>query len=555
MQEVARASDLRLGLPVGAHGLAGTRWRHRGRHDSTVSATPQLRQGVVFSGGPISTMDASTPGPEVVVVQGETIVAVGARALLERYPDTPTVDLAGRTLLPGFIDAHNHLSIAALHPRFGEATAVADRDALVAAVRAQAAAEPEADWVRLWGWGQNGPGYAPLRADLDAAEIDRPIVLAHSSLHQCVVSSAALDRLGIGRSTPDPQGGEIAHDPDGTPNGLLVERAWSDAHAQSMAAYADPDRWADHVATRARLLLRDGVVAVHDAACSPQAEAVYHRLARTGDLPVSVLVMPHSARLLTNDLGGRLDGATTGDGDHRVRVGPVKLFADGGIAIALDVHVGGRRMRYGSVMDDLGGAALRAARAGFRIAVHAMGNLGVDHATTAFTRVRQALGDGDHRFRLEHAGVTTPASWRALADLDAVAVVQPGFVEHVGIQSGGVVFDDAHWLAFSGLADAGVVIAGSSDDPCAPYPPLWCARLGESRATSSGISFEPDQRVDLDDWLRAYTLGAAFAGGQEHERGRLAPGLRADFVVLDRGGPEPRVAQTWIAGQLVHDAP
>jgi predicted amidohydrolase YtcJ len=206
-------------------------------------------------------------------------------------------------------------------------------------------------------------------------------------------------------------------------------------------------------------------------------------------------------------------------------------------------------------MDDLERCAVDAARRGFRIAVHAIGNAGVDAAIATFTEVRATTGDTlDHRFRLEHAGVTSPDQWRRLAALDAVAVVQPGFVEHVGIQSQGVRFDDHHWLAFAGLAGAGVRLAGSSDDPCAPAAPVWGALLGASRTTSTGIGFEPEQAVALDDWLFAYTAGAAYAGGQEHERGRIMPGLRADFVVLDLEQPTPVVGETWIGGRLVHDA-
>jgi predicted amidohydrolase YtcJ len=497
-------------------------------------------------------MDHGTPRAEAVVVHDGRIVAVGDAGVTDAWPDAVRVDLGGHTLAPGFIDAHNHLSVAALQPCWGDASAVDGPDALVDAVRAHAAAEPDAAWVRLHGWNEHGHGYTPTREDIDAAGVDRPVVVTHFSLHQCVVGSAALAALGIGRSTPDPPGGEIARAVDGEPSGLLVERAWSEAHARSLDAYADPDRWSEHVAARARVLLRDGITAVHDAACAPEAEALYASMARSGTLPVSVLAMPHPSAILRNDLGDRLDGPGTGDGDEVLRVGAVKLFADGGIAIALDTSVGGHPIRFGILMDDLTSCALAAAERGYRIAVHAIGNRGVEASLDAFTEIRHAVGDDDHRFRLEHAGVTAPGQWARLAALSGVAVVQPGFVEHVGIQSEGVRFDDHHWLAFAGLAEAGVTLAGSSDDPCAPAAPLWGAALGASRTTSTGIRFEPDQAVSVDDWLEAYTAGAAYAGGQEDERGRLAPGLRADLVVLDLDADPMQVVETWVAGERVH---
>jgi predicted amidohydrolase YtcJ len=201
-------------------------------------------------------------------------------------------------------------------------------------------------------------------------------------------------------------------------------------------------------------------------------------------------------------------------------------------------------------MDDLAERARDAIDRGFGIAIHAIGNVGVDRAIDAFEDARHRAGDAP-LLRLEHAGVTGAPQWARLARTGAIAVVQPGFVEHVGNQSGGVTFDDHHWLAFAGLAETGVTLAGSSDDPCAPVSPLWCSLRGATRTTGSGLVFEPDQAVPLEDWLRAYTIGAARAGGQEEERGSITPGKLADLVVLDLGD-DPAVVETWRSGRRVH---
>lgn len=505
---------------------------------------------VVLAGGPIRTMDPARPAAEAVALLGDRIQAVGARAqVLIAAPGAEVRDLRGRTLLPGFVDAHNHLSIAALHPRWRDLHGITDPDVILGAVRAQAEAEPDAEWVRLCRW--EGPEVAPVtRADLDALELGRPVVLAHATLHAGLVDGRALDDLGIGRATADPPGGEIGRGPDGEPDGWLLERAWGEAHHRSLAAYADPDRWAEHIAARARLLVAEGITAVHDAACSVEAEAVYGAMAAAGTLPVSVLSMPHPGSLFSHDFGSRFDGPVTGDGDEWFRVGPAKLFADGGLAIGLDVSIGGHPIRGGLLFDDLEAVACQAAERGWRLAVHAIGNVGVDRALDAFTTVARRNSGADHRFRVEHALVTGATQWRRMAELGAIGVAQPGFVEHVGIQSGGVRFDEHRWLAFAGLAESGVELAGSSDDPCAPVAPIWCAHRGADRRTSSGIALDPDQAVPFDDWLRAYTAGAAHAGGQEGERGTLTAGLRADLVVLDGD----RVAETWVAGQQVYAA-
>jgi hypothetical protein len=228
----------------------------------------------------------------------------------------------------------------------------------------------------------------------------------------------------------------------------------------------------------------------------------------------------------------------------------MKLFADGGVSIALDTAIGGHPIRHGVLMDDLEACAARATARGFRLAVHAIGNVGVSRALDVFEALARK-SDDDHRFRLEHACITGPADWRRAAELGVIGVVQPGFVEHVGNQSQGVRFDDHHWLAFAGLAEAGVTLAGSSDDPCAPSAPLWCIDKGTRRTTSTRIAFEPEQSLPFTDWLHAYTMGAALAGGQEHERGSITPGKRADFVALDLTAGTPRVAATWVAGKCV----
>lgn len=510
-----------------------------------------------FVGGTILTMDNPEMGAEAVVIDGDRIVAVGDRAIVADLPEASIVELGGRTLVPGFIDAHTHLSIAALHPCWADLSCVDDPDGLRAPLLEHAAAEPGAEWVRGVGWTDLGSGFTPTRHDLDALGIDRPVVVVHYSYHQCVVSTAGLDALGIGRTTPDPSGGFIERDPDGEPTGLLVERAFSAAHAASMAAYRDPDRWADHLVTAATALLADGITCAHDAACPPSAESQYTRLAREGRLPVSVLMMPHGEALLGPLDEPRLDQPPTGEGDEWLRVGAVKLFADGGVAPSIEGEVHGHWLSMGMVFEGLAAQARRAVERGFRVAVHAIGNGGLQAALDAFEEAAQARPNDDHRFRVEHATLASHQQVHRMAGLGAVAVVQPGFVHHMGGAVEGFTLDDSTWMPFADIAAAGVPLAASSDHPCAFSEPLLTSARGVTRRTSKGGVIDHDQSVPYTEWLRAYTAGAAYAGGQENERGRLAPGLRADLVILD-GALEaerpPSVAETWVAGQRVYRA-
>jgi hypothetical protein len=508
----------------------------------------------IFSGGPILTMDGSQRDPALVAIEDDRIVAVGDAGLSDRYPDARRVDLDRRTLAPGFIDAHNHLCIAALHPRWADLSEARTPDALRSALRPQADAEPEAAWVRGIGWSDLDDGWTPTRQDLDALGLDRPVIAVHYSYHQCVVSSAGLDALGLSNATHDPPGGSLGRADDGALNGVLYERAFSDAHERSMAPYRDPDRWADHIVTAAHGLLREGIVSVHDAACPPSAERVYRTLARDHKLPISMVLMPHGEALLGPLDASRLDGPPTGDGDERLRVGPVKLFADGGVLPAIEGHIKGHPISLGLVFDDLEAEVRSVVERGFGIAVHAIGNRGAEATLDAFAAATRIRLDDEVLFRIEHATLLSRDQTRRMAQLGVTAVVQPGFLHHMGGAVDGFQLDEANWMPFGELAEAGVVVAGSSDAPCAFHEPLLTAARGVTRITSKGTVLDASQSLPYGAWLRAYTVDAARAGGQENDRGRLVPGLQADLVVLE-GALDPlhppKVSETWIAGERV----
>jgi predicted amidohydrolase YtcJ len=492
---------------------------------------------VAFVGGRILPMDPAVTSPEAVVVTGAHVV-----------------DLTGRTLLPGFIDAHNHLSLAALYPRWADLSHSRDVATLQSVLRTHVRDEPDAAWVRGSNWELSTQ--LPLtRHDLDALGLDRPVVVAHFSFHQCVVSSLGLERLGVTRATPDPPGGEIDRDGAGDATGVLRERAWSRAHAASLAGSVEPQQWDDLIVARMRTLLSNGITTVHDAACAPAAEAAYGRLRDADRMALSVLAMPHPAEVFTGPDPARLAGPPTGEGDAWLRVGPVKLFADGGSHPRIDAHAGGRRIAEGYEFPDLGHDARRAADRGFALATHAMGNVGLQRTLDAYRDVRRRRPDDDVRLRVEHATLAGPTQIDALARLGALAVVQPGFVETVGRRVGHMRFDDVAWMPFADLADAGVTLAASSDHPSGPASPLAASRSATEGGAPQDLSAGSHQPLPLHDWLRAWTVGAAIAGGQEHDRGSITPGKRADLVVLD-GDPadsDTGVAQTWVAGRKGHD--
>jgi predicted amidohydrolase YtcJ len=509
---------------------------------------------VAFAGGHVLTMDPRHPRADVVIVRGDRIEAVGDEGLLAAHPEAQVVDLGGRTLAPGLIDAHRHVSMMALHPRFADLSHCTSTDEVQRALQAHAELVPTGEWLCGVGW--RHPEDLCAR-DLDQLDFGRPILLAHYSLHRCLVSSHGLDALGIGPGTPDPVGGRIEHDGNGRPNGVLVERAWGQAGAAAYAEHRDPDRWADHIEAHAATLLSEGITAVHDAACSPAAEAAYALLASRGRLPVSVLAFPHPAALMATPDHERLEGPPTGEGDEWFRIGPIKLFADGGTDMAVDAERHGRRRVRGIRLDDVVAAGERSIRHGFDLAIHAMGNAGVTLACETIERASRAVPDVDHRPRVEHVTLATEAELGRLSSVGAVAVVQPGLLPVMGPGIHHVHWDEAKWFPFRTAVRLGIRLAASTDAPCAAGSPLQATQHGVTRSDLVG-TLEPDEALDYGTWLHAWTAGAAYAGRQEHERGMIRPGLRADLVVLDGDltvDRPPVVRATWIAGQQRYSRP
>lgn len=223
----------------------------------------------------------------------------------------------------------------------------------------------------------------------------------------------------------------------------------------------------------------------------------------------------------------------------------------------MDVSIGGVRSAFGMQFPALAEDVARVVSRGFRVAVHAIGNAGLAATLAAFARAARLRPDDDHRFRVEHATLASHRQLHDMAALGVVGVVQPRFIHHIGQAVEGVPFDDAIWMPFGDMARAGVRFGASSDDPCAFHEPLRTSACGATRRTASGGILGPEQAIEYEEWLRAYTAGAAYAGAQESERGTLTPGKRADLVVLEGAldaEQPPRVVQTWVEGALRYQA-
>jgi predicted amidohydrolase YtcJ len=527
----------------------------------------------------VLTMDPDRPRASAVAVAGGRIatldeVPAGARRV---------VDLGGATVLPGFHDAHNHMI------GFGMSLAEVDLSSppvgslgeLYAAVARRAEATAPGDWVVGAGYDQNKLGAHPDRDALDQVAPGRRVWLRHTSGHMCVVNSVVLAALGLEEAATEVPGGRVVVDSDGRPTGLLEERAQL---LVGSLVYPYPlAELTDAIARAAEVYLREGVTSCTEAgigggwvAHSPAELAAYQAARDSGRLGVRVELMAAAEAL--HPLGANADdglvagldlGIKTGFGDDWLRLGAVKIFADGSLvgrtAAMHDPYDGSDGVGYLQAdAADLRATIIAAHRSGWQVATHAIGDLAIDVVLDAYEQALAEYPRRDPRHRIEHFGVVQPRQVGRAAALGVTAVPQGRFVTELGDGMLDAVGPDRHgWLYRQrSLLEAGMVLPGSSDRPVVAGAPLLGIADMVNRRTASGAPFNPGEAVTAEQALRAWTWGSAYASRQEHVKGSIAPGMLADLVVLSEDptavSPERiaglAVLATLVGGRVRYDA-
>ncbi|HXF82682.1 MAG TPA: amidohydrolase [bacterium] len=538
------------------------------------SPTEPSGSGVLFTGGRIHTLDPRRPRAEALAAAGGRVVAVGSSdELRAAFPRFRRVDLEGLVVVPGFTDAHIHLPAYGISLRRIELRAARSLREAVELVRQAAARARPGEWIRGQGWDKNRwpEDRFPHRADLDAAAPGHPVVLASKDGHLLWVNSAALRAAGLDRRTPDPPGGEIARDDRGEPTGILKETA------KELIWRAAPEEGPEALETailesQARLHAL-GLTAVHHFTGTagydgPPTFAAFQRLRARDQLRLRVwMTVPERALDHVMAIGLR-----TGFGDEWLRVGPVKIFADGTLgsqtAAMLEPFAGqpgntGIAIHSREELTDLVG---RAVRAGFWCAIHAIGdraNRWVLDACEAHREATKALGA---RHRIEHVQLLHPDDLPRLARLGVTASMQP--IHATSDRD----IADRYWgarsrtaYAWRALLEEGTVLAFGSDAPVESpdvFQGLYAAVTRRRPDEPQRPAWHPEQALGVEEAVRAYTVGAAYAAGAEAVQGRLAEGFYADFVAMDTdifAAPAEallaaRVTLTVVGGEIVWGA-
>jgi predicted amidohydrolase YtcJ len=528
--------------------------------------------------GNVLTMDPGRPRASALAIAGGRITALDEVPARSEH----VVDLDGATVLPGFHDAHNHM--IGFGMSLGEvelnSPPVGSLDELYAAVARRAGTTAPGEWVIGAGYDQNKLGGHPHRDALDRAAPGRRVWLRHTSGHMCVVNTPVLAALGIDGTATEVPGGRVVVDSGGRPTGLLEERAQL---LVGSLVYPYPlAELTDAIARAAEVYLAEGVTSCTEAgigggwvAHSPAELAAYAAARDQGRLGVRVELM--AAREVLHPLGAHPDdnlvagldlGITTGFGDDWLRLGAVKIFADGSLvgrtAALHDPYDGSDGAGYLQAdAAELTGAIIAAHRSGWQVATHAIGDLAIDLALDAYEQALAEYPRRDPRHRIEHFAVVQPRQVARAGALGVIAVPQGRFATELGDGMLAAVGPDRHaWLYRQrSLLDAGMVLPGSSDRPVVAGAPLLGVADMVNRRTASGAPFNPGEAISAEAALRAWTWGSAYASRQEHVKGSIAPGMLADLVVLseDPTAVSPdriaglEVLATMVGGQFAYD--
>lgn len=531
---------------------------------------------VVLHGGRVFTADRGRPWVDAVAFDSTGILAVGTDdGIRRRFRSARAIDVDGRTVVPGFIDAHNHFlatgeSLGAVDVRFPAVASIAD---LVETVAEAAAATPPGQTIHAHGFDHAKYERAPTRWDLDAATASHPVLAYHVSGHHVLVNTTMLEMRGLGDDVADPPGGRLVRDGVGRLTGLCLDAAMNVVlpvavdvgnHGPNFHTQAPADELVDAVERAGLAFLAAGLTTVCDAQVTARELAAY-RTAREADrLPVRTVAMPLSHQLEAY----RLLGIAGRFGDDRLCIGAMKVYADGSLiggTAAFSEPYGESGEFAGSLYwdeDDLRSLIGRAHVDGWQVGVHVQGDRAMHMVLDAIASA-VATTPREHRHRLEHAGFPTPAQIACMADLGVVTVNQPRYLFDSGDEFLERLGERAERLIpLREELDAGVVAVLSSDSDVASYRPMDTIASAIERRTLGGQPIGSAQALTLEEALFAHTIDAAYALFLEDRIGSLAVGKRADVVVLDADLPaaptdaiaDVQVSATFLDGVAKHDA-
>ncbi len=522
----------------------------------------------LFTGGKVYTAHSRQPFCEALACVGRRVIAVGSKSDVASMTDHTfeRIDLQGKALVPAFIDSHIHFKFYSMCQAAVNLEGARDpNEAALRVGKALEGAKP-GTWVLGWGWNKNDwpQGKSPNRSYLDAVAPRNPVALFSKDLHVLWVNTMSLRLAGIGLDTPDPAGGEIARDEGSRQaTGVLKESA------VDMVARVIPEPTFDAVTSAMESgqaeLHRLGIAGIHNME-DASAFGAFQALRNSGRLKLRV-----TQAIPRENLDDAIDlGLGTGFGDEWLKVGPVKLFADGALgsqtAYLLTPYEGNEENSGIAVTpkEELAELVGRAVLAGLSCSIHAIGNRANRDVLDIFESVKEESAARHLRHRIEHAQLLHPEDVRRFADLGVIASMQP-----VQILTD-IPIAEKHWgrrsrwaYAFRSLTKAGTTLAFGSDAPVETPDPIRGIYGAVARRQLDGTpdsGWYPEERLAVEEAVRAYCVGPAVADGAGHGSGILSPGSYADIAILSGdifAVPatdicDVRVVGTMVGGEFVY---
>jgi len=499
--------------------------------------TPEL----VLYNANIITMDPALPRAQAVAVAGGRFLAVGANDEVRPLATalTRSLDLEGRTAVPGFIDAHTHPAVAGrMHLRMVDCN-LPSIDAIIAAIRQRAALTPPGSWVMGFKYDdtKTSEGRALTRQDLDGAAPGHPVFVEHRGGHTAYLNSLAFEKAGVSEASADPPGGQFSRDPaTGRLTGRVAERA-KDLVEKSLPLTFSRDDYREGVKLISQMMTRTGITSVHDTGGTPDDLRAYQDARESGDLLVRAycfIGIGHLDQMIAA-------GVRSGLGDEWVRVGAVKLIADGSISertARLSTPYIGRPDDLGILVtgeDELYEQARRAHLAGWQVGTHANGDVGIDQTLRVYERLQREHPRRDPRFRLEHCTVVNDDLVARIKALGAIPTPFSTYVYYHGEKMQYYGADrTARMFALRSFLDAGIPATQASDYPPGEFAPMMALQSEVTRTDRRGNVWGPNQRIGVEEALRVGTVNGAYASFEEGLKGMIAGGRLADLVVLGR---------------------
>jgi hypothetical protein len=536
-----------------------------GKEDTSGAESASVTLAVVNAR--VWTGDSTRPWAEAIAVRGERLAMVGSSAAVRKVTGgARVIDAGGQMVVPGFIDAHVHFVAGGFR-----LSSVQLRDAktpaeFIARIKAFAATIPRGAWITGGDWDhERWGGELPRRDWIDSVTPNNPVWVSRLDGHMALANSAALQAAKVTRASRDVAGGTIVRDAAGEPTGVLKDNAMD---AVYVAAPNPPPELEDRALDAAMAYVAaQGVTSVHNMGSWGDL-AVFDRAQKTNRLRTRI----YAAVPLATWERLRDTVAARGRGDAWLRIGALKGFVDG----SLGSHTAAMLQPFSDAPSDTGLFVTTsedryrwvsgADKAGLNVMVHAIGDRAIRQQLDIFERVEKENGARDRRFRIEHAQHIAPADIPRFAALGVIASMQPYHAIDDGRWADKVIGADRAktTYAFRSLRDAGATLAFGSDWFVAPPTPLEGIYAAATRRTLDDKNpggWVPDQKIAVEDALRAYTRGGAYASFDEKEKGVLVTGALADFAIIDRDltriPPEQirdaHVVLTAVSGRVVYE--